>query len=433
MSKFIKDVSGMAIWNVASSAINLIIFYLITNSLGPTEYGKYALAISIISTISLSMYASVNIALSRFSSISNSKNLLKQCLFFQFIFGFISLLLIAGFSNIISDYYNKEITLILVIAALSFLFTPIIEVTKNFGLGKKEIKEFILIALFNQTAFLAGILILNLLNISNALYMAIVYTIISILTFIFAAIRLLKQNFLEIKIYDREKVKQFIKEGFLFGFFKSAYLQSALLIGSRFIETNQVAMYAFSFSIASASLLQVINAIQSLVTPYVSPLYEKKDFKKLSLYFNGIIKFGLLISILLSIILSILIYFIIPILFPNYILAMKIFPYVLIAFCLINLLTYNEFLKAMGKIKILTISSIIITILTFISSFILVKMLGIKGMIISLALNILIAAALPWYMTPKKERLKITIIPSEEEIVYLKYYWAALLKKLNFK
>ncbi len=428
--KFIKDVSSLSIFNIASSFISIFSFYFITNLLGPTEYGKYSLTISLITTVSLAAYAGVNETLLRFSAITKEKKLIKQCIKIQYLFGFIALIGFFILSRFIDNIYNKPITIIVIIGSLSFLFTPLVESVKNLSIGRRNVKNLIYLSLSNQLLLIILVVSLFFLNFKTAIAMSIVYLIVSIFNFIQAKHLLNKFDYEEDGKYNKKEVVNYIKHGFLFGIFKSIYFQSALIVGAKFIDITKIGYYSFSMSIATVSLFAITNAMHLIAVPYITTFYEKGEFKRVNSYFSATVKLGLIISIIISVVLYFFLKIFLKYLFPKYTPVITILPYIFFAYILLNLNATMVFLKAKGYIYILTIISIISTIFSIINSYILSKYFGFKGMIISLILNIIFTTGLSWYYAYKKLKLKFIIIPTKEEIEAFKLYLGLFFNKI---
>jgi len=433
---FVQNVGFLTSWNIISSAINFIIFYLITNFLGPTEYGKYAIVLTIISTTSLALHASINNALHRFSALTQDKNLIKYCLKVQFLLNLIVFVIISSFSWFISKVYNKPLTILFIIISATLLFTPYTEIAKNFFIGRINVKKFSYVAAINQLILLLGIMCTIIFGLDKAVYIAIAYLIAQLITFLYSHKIINKQDYIE-GGYNKKELNTFIKDGILYGIFKSAYLQMAIIIGGIFISLEQAAFYSFSFSIGMASIMQITNSIQTMLTPYTSPLYNKKYTKKnkktIEKYFNAGIKSGLIINAIISIFIYAFLKITISYLFPKYALALNILPYFLLTFIIMNFLTPASFLKAKGKMKSLTKWAIITTILSIINSYIWSKIFGFKGVIIAFFTNTLIAIIILWYYSYKDLKLKLNLIPSKEEICYTLKYLKLIYKKLYGK
>lgn len=427
---FIKNIGSLSIWNIASAFIGLASFYLITNILGPTEYGKYALAISIVTTISLAVYASVNESLLRFSAITKDKKLVILSAKIQYAFGIISMLILLVFSRQISNLYNKPIAAILSIVSLSLLFTPLIELTKNFSIGRKNIKNLVYVSLFSQLTMIFLISIIYFLGHGNAVLVSSFYILSLFISFLYALHILKKESYENDNKYNKKDIFNYIKGGFVFGFLKNIYFQAALLVGSKFVDITNVAYYTFSISIATVSIFAVINAIQTISVPYITSFYEEGKIEKVNSYFSASIKLGIIISLIFSFLLFIFLKITLKYLFPKYTPALYIMPFIFLAFVIINLNSPMSYLKAKGKIIILTKISIIATIFSLLNSYILSRMFDFKGMILSLIINISFGSALSWYYAYKELKIKFSLIPTKEEIYAFKLYSRQFLNKI---
>lgn len=427
---FLKDIGSLSIWNISSSLINILIFYSTTNLLGPTEYGKYSLVLAIVATFTLSLYASVNESLQRFSAITRDKKLIELSINIQSKLGLIAFFGFTILSIFASDIYNKPISFILFIISLSFLFTPTIEVVRNFSIGRKKVRNFVSLSFFNQLFFLLLILILYLFNLRIAMAASFIYLIVSIFSFIHAKRILKKEKFISDGKYNKKEIIRYIKYGFLFGFFKNLYLQTPLIIGSRFVDVTNIAYYTFSISIANASILAFVSSIHLMNVPYLTEFYKKRQKNKIIKYFNANIKFGLIITIISSVLLYTFLRFTMKYLFPKYIGTLQILPYILIGYILLNFITPIIFLKAKGEIYIITKAAIMSAIFSFISSLLLSKFLGLKGMILSLIFNIIFFSLVLLYYAYTKLGLKFTIIPNKEEIKIFVIYTKKIILKI---
>ncbi len=427
--KFIKDISFLSLWNISSSFIGIFSFYIITNLLGPTEYGKYSLVISLITTISLSAYASVNEALLRFSAITKDRKLVNQCIKIQYIFGLIALVGFLILSLFINKIYQKDINLILVIVSFSFFFTPFIESFKNLVVGRKSIKSLIYLSLSNQLFLIFFALCLFFLNIRSALVMASIYLVVSFLNFLQAKRLVDKLEYVDDGKYNKNELIKYIKNGFLFGLFKNIYFQSALIVGSKFIDAKHIGFYNFSISIAMMSIFAIINAIQILAVPYITSFYEKNEMEKVNSYFNASIKLGLILSIALSGLLYSFLKLVLPYLFPKYVDVLTVLPYILFAFVLLNFNATMSFLKAKGNIAILTKISILSTFFSLINSYLLSKYFGFNGMVISLIVNILFSVIITWYYAHKHLKLNFSLLPTKGEVSAFKLYFGLFINK----
>lgn len=428
---FIRDVGSLSLLNMFSSFINIFGFFLVTNILGPIEYGKYSFVIYLITTVSLSAYGAVNEALLRFSAITKDKKLIKHCIKIQYAFGFIALFGFLVFSQFIDRIYGKPLSLILVITSFSFLFTPLVESFKNLTVGRKNIKGLIYISLTNQLLFIGLAIGLYLSNFKTSVAMGVIYLIASFFNFLQAKNLLDKMRYHEDGKYNKKELNNYIKRGLLFGLFKNIFFQSALIFGSKFIDAASIGYYTFSISIATVSIFAITSAISLITVPYITTFYEKSQISKVNSYFNASIKLGLLISIVASLMLYFFLKVFLKYLFPKYVDSLAIIPYIFIAFTLLNFNVTSSFLKARGHINILTKTSIITTVFSLIDSYTLSRFFGLNGMVISLILNILFTCAINWHYTNKKLGLTFMIIPNQEEIRALKLYLNLILVKIK--
>ena len=429
--KFVKDVGSLGAWNTFSSAISFFTFYIITNLLGPEEYGKYALTFSIISTINFAIYASVNETLQRFSAITKDKRLVTHCAKLQSFFGVVALITIVILSKFIAEIYGKPIRAILIIISLSFLFMPLVETVKNFSIGKKKVKNFISLSFLNQALLLAFAFMMFFTNMRTALVMAFVYVIVSFLGFIYATQIIKKEYHEDDNKYNKSEVTEYIKNGFLFSFFKNIYFQSAVLIGGVFISSKEVAYFTFSVSIAMATIFAVVQAIQTMSTPYITSFYEKGETERSNKYFGANIKVGLFTSIVISIIVYLFFKLFMAQLFPKYVEAISIMPYVFLGFILINFTLPMPFLKAAGKLASLTKIAIFSAAFGIVTSYVLSKSFGLFGVVAAFVFNIITTSVIVWYYAAKELKIKFAVVPTKEEFVAVRLFSQLFFNKLK--
>ncbi len=427
---FIKDVSFLSLWNVSSSFISIFSFYLITNILGPVEYGKYSLVISLIAIVSLSTYGAINETLLRFSAITSDKRLVKTCIKIQYALGFIALLGLLIFSYFIDNVYNKHLSVLLVIASLSFLFSPLIEVFKSLTMGRRNVNNLVYLSLSNQLLLIVLVAGFYLVSFKTALSMVIVYLFASFFNFFQARHLLNKMEYKDDGKYNKNEIVSYIKNGFLFGIFKNIFFQSALIMGSRFVDVANIGYYTFSVSIATVSIFAITGAIHILAVPYITSFYDKGKIKKVNVYFSASIKFGFVISLVVSFALYAFLKIFLEYLFPKYIPALLVLPYILIAFTLLNFNAASSFLKAKGHISLLTKIVIIASTFSLLDSYFLSRYYGFKGMLFSLIINVLFMCLLNWYYAYKKLKINFIILPTKAEISAFKFYLDLFLGKI---
>ncbi len=420
---FIKDVGSLSLWNFSFFFINIFSFYLVTNILGPEEYGKYALVISLITTVSLAIFTSVNETLLRFAAITDDRRLVSNSIKYQYYFGFSALILLLIASIFLSDFYNKPLTLIIVFVSFSFLFTPYTESIKNFSIGKRRINNLIKISVFNQIFLVVFILALYLLNFRTAIFMGFAYLLVSFLTSIYTRHIFKLQKFKSDGKYNHKDIIKYIKGGFLFGIFKNITFQAALIMGARFVDTVHIAFYTFSIGLATASIFSVISALQTLTVPYVSKFYDNNDMNSVNKYFNASLKLGIIASIFISVALYFFLRLFLEYLFPKYAEVINIIPYILIAYIISNFNTPMSFLKSKGKIWILTKISIVASLFSLVNSYVLSKYFGFLGMLLSLIINISFISALSWYYSNKELKIRFTIFVTRKEFGAFKLYF----------
>jgi len=429
--KLIKDTTFLSTWNIASALISVFIFYVVTNFLGPVEYGKYALAFAIISTINLSAYVSVNETLLRFSAVTKDKRMLMQCLKLQSFFG---ILVVAGLSVLslfVKDIYNKPIGAILFVLALSFLFTPVIESVRSFSIGRKNVKNFVYLTFFNQIMLLIFIATFSFFGMRTAFLFSMAYVAVTFVSFVYAWRIIKKEKFEDDGKYNKKEVADYIKGGIVYGFFKNIYFQSAVFVGSRFVDIANVAYYTFGMSIATASIVSFIQNIQTMTVPYATNFYETKQTERCSKYLNAGVKLGLIVCTGISILLYVILKLVIKQLFPKYVAVITIIPYIFLASVMINFTLPISFLKAKGKMNTLVKISVTSAVFSVISSYTLSKLFGLNGMILSFIVNVLLVSLMAWYYARKELEVKFTIIPTKEEITVFVNYSRLLINKIK--
>ena len=349
------------------------------------------------------------------------------------LLGFLTFLGFLIFSKFASRVYNKPIGTILFIIAFSFLFTPVIESVKSFSVGKRKIKNLVYLSLFNQILFIFLVSLLFFFKLSTTFYISLAYIFVSFIVFIYAISLVLNESYETDGKFSKSDVRSYIKVGFVFGFFKNLFFQSTLMVGARYVNLYNIAYFNFSISITIASIFAVISAMHTIIIPYMATIYNEGQTDKAARYLSATTKLGLFVSIIVGFLVYIFLWLFIGKLFPKYIGALQILPYIFLAFILLNFNTPMSFLKAKGKLLSLTKASIIATVFSFINSYLLSKYFGLKGMILSLILNILFMCLLIWYYAYKDLKLKFTIIPSKEEIAVFKIYMSYFLSKFISK
>ena len=425
--EFVKKSIYFWFGNLVVAILGFFTFFILTNYLGPEFYGNYSLALSIIAFLSLAVYGIISDAIIRFSHeypIDSGYFGLKLNIFAGITL-FVILFLFAG---VIESLYSKPISLFLRITSFAFLFTPFIESFKANAIGKKAVREFTFLSLAYNFMMLLSLLMLFRFN-KEAYIAAFAFLLSNILTFFISVWNInffmifSKKNLRLIK-----KMKLYIKEGFVFGFTRTVFFHSPLIIGGYFMDSINLAFYSFGFSIGVQGLFTFVNAIQTLLLPFITAAKSKDE---VSNYTSVAINLGFFVTLLLAVGILGVLYFILPVLFPDYVLAYKYIIFIFMAFVFMNFRAPISIFKLAERMDILTRISIITAIFSVVTGIVLVYLWDIWGIVISLNINVLFYCFIHLYYLKKGTNVKLSLIPNINDLRIIKMYILLLFAKIK--
>jgi O-antigen/teichoic acid export membrane protein len=309
---------------ILSNAIVSILSFLIikfTTKMGPSEYGRYALVLSVANMVSLVIYSPLDQSISRYYYDFTNRG-------FRFIY-----------ITLIKKYILKiSLILFLLLIIFSFFLGKILELSYLFLL----ISGFFVIISTSQSTFfsilnviklrttvsilqvaekafiLTGIVLLFLLFTIGATSLICILSICYLLFIIVRISILNKFNVKDVKYEKQHKIlltRIFNKKILLFalpivitGFFSWAQTNSERWLIEHNMTTADVGLFAFIYTLSSTLLLLVVTPSSQFVNPLIFENFsDKNNLNNIKLGLNQIKNFTLFI-ICVSLIIGVLLY-----------------------------------------------------------------------------------------------------------------------------
>lgn len=387
------SLSKATVWytigNLFVRSVSFILLPLYSNLINTTEFGDYALIMSLYAIISVFYYSGLQSALSKFYLEENDetkrKELFSTILNAIAVTGFILTIIIfivrGWISGILTGSYLYSDLIGMVFAALFFesIAYIIIHLLRTKELARRVVVYSAFSAAFN---FILNIYLVYYLR--QGIYGIILAQLITSIFLLVILLPFLKENY--IRIFNPAQVK--VIYIFAIPLIISGVLSYSVDVIDRFIidhflGTREVGIYSFSYRIAMIMNVFVLS-LRSAWTPYSIKLYNEGNYNvEFGKSFIKILAAGLLIFLIVSMFIDDLFNFHsgnFHLFDPAYRSGIKIIPVILLSYLLSAIVTYySVYPYISGKSIHFLISDSIALIINIVLNFILIPVYGIMG------------------------------------------------------
>lgn len=419
LKKEIAKKSGLlGIFYVVSKFINFIYFFIITNLLGPAEYGILSLGMSIYETSAIP-HNSINNALVKYIAEKKQGNYLKLVLKMEVFLGFIIAPALILFSDSIAALLNQPISLIIKLVGVLYLAFTIRETLSNALLGISKIRYYSI----NEIAYniikliLITLIVLKIGSAFGALVAILIATFISALL-LFRTLRKIKLN--------NDPVKAVPVLNFGFKYFAQLMLlnlqpQIYIMLLAMFWPSAEIGYYKFLYSLIIIAMPSFIMLVSTVLQNYYSRFHFLKNKNDMENLFGLSLRIGAILICLASLVLMAVLGIFIRLMFNKYAAAIPLIPYFVVfgIVCSIYFLI-NSLIKATDNIQLQIKAQIPSLAVALVASVVLIPRFGALGAIISGVFAISVATVLCAYLIIKKLGIKPDLIPKKEDFILLR-------------
>ena len=308
MKKFLKNLSWITSGSITMVAIMFITTLLAGRILGPAEYGKYALIVSMGQIFVLPMIMGLNTSLIKYSASSNNPSReISSSFFLVIIFTLVSASVIYLFRNYIGELFKTSANLV----TFGVIYSAILSFNYFMEASLKGLQKFRLISLLNVSNALTVMLVFFVYITITKDYSFRSYIIaisIGLLTYGIVAI---SKNIPKLKNYQPQVAKKLVRYGLyavLGGVAGFAFSNVDRLILNSYLGFSSVGIYTVYASAGSFLPSQVQQMFNHVFFPSISSMDDRNKpevFNKLVKVF----KIGFIPFVIANFLLVILIVF----------------------------------------------------------------------------------------------------------------------------
>jgi len=415
----IKQISTLFLGRSLNTIVNILFMPYLARALSYNDYGTYGqvlLSTDIVKTIFSGGLATV-IFVFLANTTNQQKKLISSNVFFAFIIGIFSYLILIASSNFIGNLFNNnQIDNYILIYGFSIIFSLMNSSLGSVMIYYKKVKAFTFI--ITSTNFIKLLLLLISIQVYQSLNLVFVSIVfIQILQFILFYIFLRKRLIINKIVLPSAWLQ--LKDGFLLsimsilGFF---ILYSDGIMVSYLTNVKDYAIYR-NGAIEVPLISTLYLSIAQIILPKITQLYSNGNFKEIIRLKNKIVINSALI------IFPIAVYFIffskefiVTYVSQKYVdssIVFTIFTFTL----LIRINDYLDVLISAKKNRLIVIIHLSVFILNIILNYILINLIGYKGAAIATVISLYLYSASFVYITSRVLNTNIKSIFNYFEIL----------------
>ena len=393
-----REGSIVILTNIVQFLDKILILYILARAFDVNEFGIYGLAITINGLFSQLLFGPFLNGFSRFNPVSfklNQEENFLSSIFILWLRFSLYVILFSIFVIPIIFLTNKTefLKLFCIVILYSFLSNFIELIATYFQSLRYRFK--VLLIRICDAAF--KIFFLSLIGITSIEMVFIYYNLTFIIIMIFNIKFLKKLLSLKFNIktkYWNKKLLKFIKPFLYWGVFLWIYLNSGKWLLEFIDSTENVGFYNGIYQIGYTSILLIGSTINTFLLPI---LFQKTNVSgkseiDLNLWYNRIIKFGIITALLIAFLTSLISKEVILFILGNKFLDVNSFlPYMILSGCLYSLSNViSGFSMAKNKPEILINVNIFNSIISSLMTLILIYYYSIYGAVIGLLFSSII-------------------------------------------
>jgi O-antigen/teichoic acid export membrane protein len=424
--------------NLFVRSVSFLLLPLYSNLISTTEFGNYALIMSLYAIISVFYYSGLQSALSKYYLEEDNEYKRKEI--FSTIFNSIVIigLILTTIIFLSADWIaevsagSRNYTGLIRMVFGALFFESIAFITLHLLRTKELARKVVIYSSFSAAVnFLLNIYLVYVLNLGIE---GIILAQLITAAFLFAILLpVLKENYIRVFNFGLTKIL-FV---FVFPLIVGGLLSSSVDVIDRFIIDHflgkgEVGIYSFSYRIALVMNIFVLS-LRSAWTPYSIRLYNEGNYtSEFGKSFTKIIAVCLLIFLMVSMFIDDLFNFHLNGFYlfdPAYRSGIIIIPVVLASYILSAIVTYySVYPYVSGKSIHFLVSDLIAFVINIALNFILIPLYGIMGAAVATLFSYLGAAAYLLLISEKK--IKIAYEPSKIVLILVSTSFFYLISKL---
>ncbi len=401
------------------------IFYsfIAANVLGPEKYGLiYYLMGFLVGIPSIfgveTFYDLAKVFFAKYKSRSLVRKIVFPTLFFLLVLTVASVF----FSEQVVGFAGKGTKELVVLFSAVIFFVPLLIFFQSVLVGFKQFGKLLLLVFVQKTLDLTFLLIF--LFVLKQDYLSLFYSTIlsTIIVLLLTVFYISKLDFSQIIVPDKE-INKFLSQSWISNVAKGLMVQVEIWVFGFLLILSDFGVFYLIKKLSTYLFETPQVAISEVILPFLS---EEEKVEKLILYASKVVKFQIILNIFIAIFSLLLAPFVLPLLFPEFLAGVMIFPIIALGYTLYFGAPLSRLLKATNNNNMLTLAYVLYIVLTIIFGFILIPSQGLVGAAITLFISrVMFGVSL--YFICRYKGYKIDLIPTYPDIVFFYSKGIALL------
>ncbi|MFH0830246.1 MAG: oligosaccharide flippase family protein [Candidatus Aenigmatarchaeota archaeon] len=368
-------------WSITAAVISFIFTLLVSNTLGPADYGLFVLSMSVFE-LGLVFFYGINDAGTKYIAETRLRCIAKKVATMEIIIGIIMAAVLFFGADFIAGLLGKPIGGYLRIVAIALAIRPGMEVLKSVYLGMKRMKLFVTVLAINDIGRLifAAVAFALGFGVGGVLWGLVAAIFLS---FIIASFGL-KKNGLSPGYFETRKLVNYSLRSFTYFIFLAIYAQITYYMVGAFLPAEEVGIFGLIFKLIVIGIGLIPAAVNTVLFPYFSEL--STDEERTGKLLSASLTITTVTATFMCVVMFLLLGHFVRLLFPAYSEGLLIVP-ILIAGSFINVIssTTDSLVKGRGDFRIgITSAAAAIAVLA-VSGYYMIPAYGLTG------------AALTWF------------------------------------
>jgi len=425
----LESFAKLSAFQYVAQVITIIsaIFYsfIAANFLGPEKYGLiYYLMGFLVGIPSIFGVETFYDLAKVFFAKYKSRNLVKKIVFPTIIFLFILTLASMLFSDQVVSFVGKGTKELVIFLSIIIFFVPLVIFLQSVLAGFKQFGKILLLVSVQKTLDLVFLLIF--LFVLHQDYLALFYstTLSTLIVLVLTVFYVSKLKFSQIIVPDTE-VNKFLSQSWISNVARGITAQVEIWMFGFLLILSDFGIFFLIKKLSSYLFETPQVAISEVILPFLS---EEEKIEKLVLYTSKVVKFQIFLNVLTAIVSLALAPFVLPILFPQFLAGVSVFPILVLGYALYFGAPLARLLKATNNNNSITWAYAIYIGCIVIFGFILVPLQGLTGAVITLFIA-RVMMGVSFYFLCRFKGYKVDLIPTCADLIFFYSSGSALIMR----